>query len=107
MPYVNGAILDDGWDNPVVRQKTRELFERLPERYVLECGKLSVAKKRFYFEVLGKPVPHMSHVPYVRYLASRAVRAVRTQGVAFLAEDMGRFVGNKIRKSGMEKAEGE
>lgn len=105
--YVNGAILDDGWDNPVVRQKTRELFERLPERYVLECGKLSVAKKRFYFEVLGKPVPHMSHVPYVRYLASRAVRAVRTQGVAFLAEDMGRFVGNKIRKSGMEKAEGE
>ena len=49
----------------------------------------------------------MSHVPYVRYLASRAVRAVRTQGVAFLAEDMGRFVGNKIRKSGMEEAEGE
>lgn len=105
--YVNGAILDDGWDNPVVQRKTRELFDHLPERYVLGCDKLAVSKKRFYFEVIGKPAPRMSHVPYAQYLVSRAVRAVRTQGIGFLVKDFGRFAGNKIRKSGMEKLEGE
>ena len=56
---------------------------------------------------LGKPVPQMSHVPYVQYLVSRAARVVRAQGIGFFVKDLGRFAGNKIRKSGMEKVEGE
>lgn len=103
--YVNGAILDDGWDNPVVREKTQQVFALIPAEYVVDCKKLSVAKKRFYFEVTGQPEPKLSPVPYVGYLASRAAQAVRVQGVGFLVKDTLRFVGNKLHKQGMEEHE--
>lgn len=103
--YVNGAILDDGWDNPVVQAKTREVFALIPAEYVVDCKKLSVSKKRFYFEVTGQPEPKLSPLPYMGYLASRAAQAVRVQGVGFLLKDTLRFAGNKVNKQGMEQGQ--
>ena len=33
--YVNGAIYDDGWDNSLVREGTRQVFSSMDERIVL------------------------------------------------------------------------
>ena len=49
--YLDGAIIDDGWDNPVVRRMTKRMFDMIPEATRASLRqKLSPAKKRFYFE---------------------------------------------------------
>lgn len=102
--YVDDAIADDGWDNPVVKRMTRQVFEALPERYVLRCAKLSPAKKRFYFEVLEKPVPAISPMPYCGHLARQAAHSLRTLGIGYLAHRVARFARDKIKGVGVEKA---
>lgn len=103
--YVDGAIKDDGWDNEVVQRKTRELFEHLPEEYVIGCRKLSAAKKRFYYDVLGKPAPKLSNIPYMGHLVTRAINSVRSMGFGALVGEIGNFAKNKVNGVGIEKAE--
>lgn len=102
--YLDDAIADDGWDNPVVKRMTRQMFEALPERHVLRCAKLSPAKKRFYFEVLEKPVPAISPMPYCGHLVKQAAHSLCTLGVGYLAHRVARFAQDKIQGVGVEKA---
>ncbi len=103
--YVKGAIADDGWDNPVVQAKTREVFERIPEEYVLGCNQASVPEKQRYFEVLGKPVPKLSPLPHAQYMASRAGRMLRVQGVGSVAGRTVSFVGRRLKRQGAHGGE--
>ncbi len=103
--YVDGALVDDGWETPLVQAKTREVFARIPEEYVVECRRLSPAKKRFYFEVLGKPAPKISRWPYAKHLSSRALGVLRVRGVGSLADDLLAFGKRKVNKKGIEEAQ--
>lgn len=102
--YLDGAIIDDGWDNPVVRRMTKRMFDMIPEQHVLHCGKLSPAKKRFYFEQRGLPVPNISPLPYAKHLAVQSVHALRAMGVAYLVRRTAQFVGEKVKGIGVESA---
>lgn len=101
--YVDGAIIDDGWDNPLVRAKTRQVFEQIPEENVVENHRLSPAMKRFYFEVLGKPAPKLPLLPYVKYLSSRAFGILRIRGVGSLADSFFAFGKRKASKQGIDE----
>ena len=103
--YIDDAIAGSGWENPVVKRMTRQLLEMLPEQYVLQCQKLSPAKKAFYFEVLGKPIPRISKVPYIKYLTKYAFRTVKTLGLGCLAHRIADFAQSKVRGAGIEKVE--
>ena len=54
--YVQGAIFDDGWDNPLVKERTRQLFSKMDPEIVMGLPKLNPRRKKFFFEVIGKPV---------------------------------------------------
>ncbi len=103
--YVNGAIIDDGWENPVVQAKTREVFEHIPQEYVVGCDKIALPKKRFYFEVLGKEAPRLSPLPYVRYMVSRVAQTIRIQGFGSMMERTVSFIERKLNRQGIEKEE--
>ena len=98
--YVRGAIADDGWDNPVVQAKTREVFELIPEEYIINCAQATLPEKRRYFEVLGKPVPKLSPVPRAQYLFGRAIRILRSQGFSTVAERTASFASRKLKHQG-------
>lgn len=51
--YIYGAILDDGWDNPIVQEKTNELFKIMNDELVICNPKISKTNKIFYKEVTG------------------------------------------------------
>ncbi len=104
--YVDGALVDDGWETPLVQAKTREVFARIPEEYVVECRRLSPAKKRFYFEVLDRPAPKISRWPYAKHLSSRALGVLRVRGVGSLVDDLLAFGKRKVNKKGIEEAQG-
>lgn len=49
--YIYGAILDDGWDNTLVQEKTKELFDIMHDELVIKNPKVSTNMKRFYKEI--------------------------------------------------------
>ena len=51
--YVKGAIYDDGWDNPLVQEGTKQVFSAMDERIVLESIKLSAKQKKLFCNVRG------------------------------------------------------
>lgn len=102
--YLDGAIIDDGWDNPVVRRKATEMFEMLPERYVLGCLKVSPAKKRFYFELMGKSAPKISPMPYAIHLVKQAAHTFRSAGPRYFLRRCSEFVREKAQGVGVEGA---
>ncbi len=96
--YIDDANAVYGAQNEVVQAKTLWAFGQLEARHVLSCKKLSPAKKRFYFEVLGKPVPKISSVPYVAHLARQTVHTAATQGLRGLGRQTRAFVGARTNK---------
>ena len=54
--YVQGAIFDDGWDNPLVKERTRAMFLKMDPQIVMGMPTLNPRRKQFFFEVIGKPV---------------------------------------------------
>lgn len=51
--YMYGAILDDGWSNSVVQEKTKEMFSIMKDDIVIDNPKISTDNKIFYKEVTG------------------------------------------------------
>ena len=84
--YVRGAITDDGADNPVVRKKTRELFDMMDDDLVLSMVSLNKGRKKFYFEVKGEACPKLKLTgERMRYLMSEGMHVLHLYGVYGLA----------------------
>lgn len=80
--YIAGAIQDDGWDNELVREKTRELFASMDRSIVLEHPKLHPQKKRFYLEQTDQLGEHIPYLPYMGHLFKETLHTVKTKGLA-------------------------
>ncbi len=78
--YTYGAIYDDGWDNELVKRRTREVFSRMDPKLVASIPDLSPHRKQFYYEVMGLPQPKIKKGPWVSHLANETVRTLKTEG---------------------------
>lgn len=78
--YIDGAIYDDGWENPIVQQKTCEVLSMMDESLVMSDPKLNKRFKALYYEAQGKPVPEIPMKGRTSYLLSEAVYSLRAFG---------------------------
>lgn len=85
--YVQGAIFDDGWDNPLVKERTRELFLKMNPQIVMSMPKLNPHRKQFFYEVIGKPV---NRIPFswrrVAYMVDEVRHQIAMRGLAGFLE---------------------
>ncbi|WP_165054772.1 MULTISPECIES: glycosyltransferase [unclassified Adlercreutzia] len=84
--YVAGAIYDDGWGNPLVQSKTREVFEMMDESIVVECPRINMRKKRLFFKVMGRPAPRLFRLARVKFLASETIHLLKIYGIKPIIE---------------------
>lgn len=98
--YVDGAIYDDGWDNPVVREKTREVFSLMNPHLVLWHPKLRGRRKRFYREVMGINEPIWPNPRRTRYLAQEAAQRLHQGGIKELEDKVSAFVHQRVWRKG-------
>ena len=84
--YADGAAYDDGAENPIVVEGTREVFERMDEDIVLSSPKLSGPRKKHFCRVRGLPVS--GHVTFtrVRYVLQDAFIYLRIYGLRDLLD---------------------
>ena len=80
--YAFGAIYDDGWDNPLVKERTREVFSLMRPELVAEIPNLAPHRKEFFFDVRGLPCPKFSRAPWRRHLVAQVGRTLKDEGVA-------------------------
>lgn len=78
--YTFGAIFDDGWDNPVVQAKTREVFSRMDPELVARIPNLAPHRKHFFYSVTGQPGHRYSRLPWARHLLREAGHTLATEG---------------------------
>lgn len=78
--YINGAIYDDGWDNPIVQAKTREVLSMMDEDLVQSDPKLSRRFKTMYYEAQGLPVPDINMAGRKHYLIGEGLYSLRAFG---------------------------
>ncbi len=80
--YTYGAIYDDGWDNPVVKAKTREVFSRMDPQIVKENCVMPPHRKKFFCEVMGLPYERVLPLSWIGRLASETLCTVKVEGPA-------------------------
>lgn len=78
--YTFGAIHDDGVENPIVKEKTKELFSRMDPNIVFKMDILSQRRREYYCEVMGLECPKVSKWPRVKYLANQTRRSFKRYG---------------------------
>ena len=82
--YVNGAMYDDGWDNPLVREGTRQVFSSMDERIVLNSIKISPKQKRLFCDVRGidyRPSHSLARAAYFARESWLRLRALGLRGM--------------------------
>ncbi|WP_019238731.1 MULTISPECIES: glycosyltransferase family 2 protein [Enorma] len=57
-----------GWNHPVLLEHVRTMFSAMRGDLVLKHPMLSAKRKRFYFQVLGRPCPRIPRVGRMLYL---------------------------------------
>lgn len=78
--YVDGAMYDDGKDNPLVVAGAKRVFGLMDEHIVLSSAKISGRRKKEYCDVLGKRcIPHIG-MRRIRQVLSDSFRYVRVHG---------------------------
>lgn len=80
--YAFGAIYDDGWDNPIVRERTREIFSMMRPELVAQIPNLAPHRKEFFYDVMGLPTPRFSRAPWRRHLIKQVRGTLRDEGAA-------------------------
>lgn len=78
--YIDGACYDDGADNPIVVEKTREVFEHMKREYVLDNPKLNKKRKRRYLESRGMDTSHIPMVGRTRHFLKETGETLRIEG---------------------------
>ena len=79
--YVEGAIHDDGWNNPLVQEKAREVFRRMDQDLVLHSPLLSKRRKKLYMRMLGLSECDLSSPGRLQAIVAEAKFLFMTQGV--------------------------
>lgn len=79
--YVQGAIDDDGWDNPLVREMTARVFAAMDPALVASSPKISGKRKAFYTEVTGTTLNRTPLLLRANYLMRETLYSVRRQGI--------------------------
>lgn len=93
--YVEGAIHDDGWNNPAVQEKAREVFLRMDRDLVLNSPVLSKRRKGLYIRMLGLESPQVSAPGRAKFLLSEIYALLRSQGLTGIPR---RILHGKARK---------
>lgn len=93
--YVFGAIHDDGVVNPIVKEKTKEVFARMKPEIVFGMDILAERRRKYFCEVRGIPEPKVSPWPRIKYLAGQTVSALKTGGLRMFGE---RFYRSMMRE---------
>lgn len=78
--YTFGAIYDDGWDNPLVKEGAHRVFSMMRPELVAEIPNLAPHRKKFFYDVMGLPLPKFSRAPWRRHLVRQIGRTIRREG---------------------------
>lgn len=84
--YVFGANHDDGSTNPIVAEKTREVYERMDPDIVFSIDILAEHRRKNFCEVRGIPEPKVSKAARIKYLMGQSVSALKTGGPRMFIE---------------------
>ena len=79
--YTYGAIYDDGWDNPVVKAKTKEVFSRMDPDIVMKDVVVPPHRKKFFCEVVGLSYKAVVPGKWLGHLAFEAVCTLKVEGL--------------------------
>lgn len=79
--YVYGAFYDDGRDNPIVQEKTREVFDMMDPALVATMETVPLDRRRYFFELRGLPAPRMDRGRRMGYLFTRGRENIQIAGV--------------------------
>ena len=78
--YTFGAIYDDGWDNPLVKEGAHRVFSMMRPELVSEIPNLAPHRKKFFYDVMGLPLPKFSRAPWRKHLVRQIGRTIRREG---------------------------
>jgi glycosyltransferase involved in cell wall biosynthesis len=78
-----------------IRDMMQGMFSRMDERVVLSAPFVPNSSKRLYFETMGKPVPHLSRIPYLRAVSHELVALDRTYGARAVRDRLSGFVSRR------------
>lgn len=101
--YVTGAMVDDGWDNPVVQRKTREVFSRMDKERVLKNPKIRNSMKRFYLEVTEQDGKVRLSPRRLKVMAAEAASLMRRRGIKGITDRVKRRL--EVSSSRAERSE--
>ena len=96
--YTFGAIHDDGWENPVVKAKTREVFGMMDPELVKSLRNVAPHRKRFFFEERGLEAPRFPMGPWVKHLSGETVHTLKNDGLGRVVKRAGRVLRPTERK---------
>ncbi len=88
--YTFGAISDDGWDNPLVKEGAKRVFSMMRPELVAQMDELAPHRKKFYYDVMGLPAPRISRLTWARHLVRQVGSTIRREGVGALAHKVKR-----------------
>lgn len=92
--YVDGAMFDDGADNPLVLEGARRVFGRMDQQLVLSSARISGRRKKLFCRILGVAYQPSIDPMRLAYVAQDAVSYMRIYGFVDL---MGRVMGRLSR----------
>lgn len=96
--YINGAIYDDGWDNPIVQSCTKEVLGCMDKNLVLSYPKISGTRKRFFLEMTDQQ-GRISNRGRAGFLMQEAVYTLKSYGIKDLFIKYGKL---KAQKKNLE-----
>ena len=78
--YARGAIIDDGEDNPLVRENVKKMFSRMQPEIVANMCELPMNRRRYYYKVMGQEMPRNARLARAAYLVGQADYELRSFG---------------------------
>lgn len=79
--YAEGAIHDDGWDNPVVQEGMKRVFSRMDASRVFACPAISPRRHELFATVMGLSMEDYKTVGRAGYLLGEVRGVLRSEGV--------------------------
>ena len=83
--YVFGAIYDDGWENPLVKEGAEKVFSMMRPELVADIPNLAPHRKKFFYDLMGLPLPKFSRAPWRRHLIEQVGYTLKDDGPIELA----------------------
>ncbi len=90
--YCFGAIYDDGWDNPLVKEGVEKVFARIDPELLLSIPDVAPHRKKFFCDVRGLPAPKIDYAGWAAHLAETGYYTLRNLGVLSVIRRIGRVI---------------